>query len=109
MGSWAGLLNRGDINGSTLSCHVPRADLLLKSWLTTLCQYFIANRHFGGRQLRKTFFWPPFLALDPERIGDTLISSGERTDLGDDVLMYKTNCNAMHDNVEHFLTKHVDK
>ena len=50
-----------------------------------------------------------FLALDPERIGDTLMCSGERTDLGDDVLMYKTNCTAMHDNVEHFLTSHLDK
>jgi len=49
-----------------------------------------------------------FLALDPERIGDAMMSSGERTDLGDDVLMYKTSTISMHRNLQHFLTKHVD-
>ena len=48
-----------------------------------------------------------FLALDPERIGDAMMSSGERTDLGDEVLMYKTKCTTMHPNVEHYLTNHV--
>ena len=50
-----------------------------------------------------------FLALDPERIGDTLMTSGEQTDLGDEVLTYRRKCTNMHANLEHFLTNNVDK
>ena len=52
-----------------------------------------------------------FLALDPERVGDSLISSGERTDLGDDILSYNSgntiDGTVMHAHLEHFLTTDV--
>ena len=49
-----------------------------------------------------------FVALDPERVGDSLMCSGERTDLGDDVLSYNNgksiDATVIHAHLEHFLT-----
>mgnify|MGYP003387255378 CR=1 FL=1 len=47
--------------------------------------------------------------MDPERVGNALISSEERSDLDDDVLMHKSSSVTMHDLEHYFLTIHVDK
>ena len=85
----------------------PNTDLLPKK---LKCNPFISLDDFLPSRFAlayKTNLDVAFLALDPERIGDKLMDSGERTDLGDEVLMYKTKGTATHPNLEHYLTHHV--